>query len=79
MIKMKKYIFIIMAMLLISISPVYAKEKVKYSSCIDGDTIKVILNNKKVTVRLLAVDAPEIAKEGIKAQYYGNEARRCYL
>ena len=58
----------------IFITPVYAKEKVKYSSCIDGDTIKVLINNEKVTVRLLAVNAPETAKENKEAEYYANEA-----
>ena len=55
-------------------NPVYAKETVKFSKCIDGDTIKVVRNKEKITVRLLAVDTPETAKEDKPAEYYADEA-----
>jgi len=36
------------------------KFPVKYSSCVDGDTVKLDLNNEIISVRLLAVDTPEL-------------------
>ena len=55
---MKKVVLII-TLLLLNINVVYAKEKVKFSECVDGDTVKIILKNKEETLRLLAVDTPE--------------------
>ena len=51
------------------------KVSVKFDSCIDGDTIWLNINNKREKVRLLGIDAPEIEKDNVKAQYYGDEAR----
>lgn len=58
---MKKYIFILL-IFVFPIINVYAnnRKEVKLYKCIDGDTIKVIYNNKKVKVRLIAIDTPEI-------------------
>lgn len=66
---MKKYIFILL-IFIFPIINVYAnnREEVKLYKCIDGDTIKVIYNNKKVKVRLIAIDTPEIN------EYYSIEA-----
>lgn len=47
---------------------------VKYSDCVDGDTIKVILNKKEYTVRMLAVDTPESVHPTKGVEYYGKEA-----
>ena len=71
---MKKYIIIVISVFLININNVYAKEHVKYSDCIDGDTIKVLLDNEEKTVRLLAVDTPESVKPNAEIEYYGKEA-----
>lgn len=69
---MKKIsIFII---LFIMFTPVYAKEKVEFSSCTDGDTFKIIYNNEIKTVRLLAVDTPESVHPKKEVEYYGKEA-----
>jgi len=69
---MKKIsIFIV---LFIMFTPVYAKEKVEFSSCTDGDTFKIIYNNEVKTVRLLAVDTPESAHPKKEVEYYGKEA-----
>ena len=69
---MKKIsIFII---LFIMFTPVYAKEKVEFSSCTDGDTFKIIYNNEVKTVRLLAVDTPESVHPKKEVEYYGKEA-----
>ena len=68
---MKKIMFLIF-IFFVSINNVIAKEKVKLSSCIDGDTIKVIINNKTSTVRFLAINTPEYSPT--KIEYYGKEA-----
>ena len=61
---------LILVLLLIFPFFVYAKEEVKYSKCVDGDTIKVIRKKEEITVRLLAVDTPEVNKK----EYYAKEA-----
>lgn len=61
---------IILVLLLIFPFFVYAKEEVKYSKCVDGDTIKVIRKKEEITVRLLAIDTPEVNKK----EYYAKEA-----
>lgn len=69
---MKKIsIFIV---LFIMFTPVYAKEKVEFSSCTDGDTFKIIYNNEVKTVRLFAVDTPESVHPKKEVEYYGKEA-----
>lgn len=55
-------------------TPVYAKEKVEFSSCTDGDTFKIIYNNEVKTVRLLAIDTPESVHPKKEVEYYGKEA-----
>ena len=60
--------------LFIMFTPVYAKEKVEFSSCTDGDTFKIIYNNEVKTVRLLAVDTPESVHPKKEEEYYGKEA-----
>ena len=56
------------------IKEVNETEKVTFSSCVDGDTAKFIINNEEKTVRFLAIDAPEIAHSGNPADKYGEEA-----
>ena len=70
---MKKVVLII-TLLLLNINVVYAKEKVKFSECVDGDTVKIILKNKEETLRLLAVDTPESVHPTKGVEYYGKEA-----
>ena len=60
--------------LFIMFTPVYAKEKVEFSSCTDGDTFKIIYNNEIKTVRLLAVDTPESAHPKKEEEYDAKEA-----
>lgn len=71
---MKKKVVIILSIFFLTITKVYAKEEVKFSKCVDGDTIKVFLNDKEYTVRLLAVDTPESVHPQKKVEYYGKEA-----
>ena len=72
---MKHKLIIFLSIFFISINSVYAKETVKLSDCVDGDTIKVILNdNKEYTIRMLAIDTPESVHPTKKVEYYGKEA-----
>ena len=69
---MKKKLILIISIFLIGINNVYANDEVKYVNCIDGDTIRVLLNDEEKTVRLLAIDAPEDSPN--RVDYYGKEA-----
>jgi len=72
---MKKILLLIIMFLSLSVR-VNATEKdvVKFSKCVDGDTIKVILDGEERTVRLLAVDTPESVHPTKGVEYYGKEA-----
>jgi len=70
---MKKLI-IFLSLFFIGINYIYAKEKVEFSKCVDGDTIKVLLDGKEYTVRMLAVDTPESVHPTKGVEYYGKEA-----
>ena len=50
------------------------KVAVKFEGCVDGDTIKVMLDNKKTTVRFLAIDTPETVHPTKGEETYGKEA-----
>ena len=69
---MKKVILFIM--LFMFSCNVYAKEEVKFSKCVDGDTIKVLIKNKEYTVRMLAIDTPESVHPKKREEYYGKES-----
>ena len=69
-----KKIIIFISLLFIGINSIYAKETVKFSDCVDGDTIKVLLDNKEYTARLLAIDTPESVHPTKEVEYYGKEA-----
>lgn len=69
---MKKVILIILLMYPFF---VFAKtDIVAYEKCIDGDTIKVKRNKETITVRMLAVNTPELEKENKEREYYAKEA-----
>ena len=68
---MKKIIIIV---LLLFPLVTFAKEEVKFSACVDGDTIKVVINDEIKTVRLLAVDTPESVHPTKEVEPYGKEA-----
>ena len=51
------------------------KKEVKLKSCVDGDTANFILNKRKIKVRFLAIDSPEIKHGNKKAEPYGNAAK----
>lgn len=70
---MKKLI-IFLIIFLVGIDFAYAKETVEFSKCVDGDTIKVLLDEKEYTIRMLAVDTPESVHPQKGVEYYGKEA-----
>lgn len=53
---------------------VFAKETVKVSRIVDGDTIKVLMKNNEYAVRLIGVDAPETVDPRKPIQCFGKEA-----
>ena len=71
---MKKVVMIFLFFSLF-ITNVYAERiSVKFESCVDGDTIKVMLDDKKTTVRFLAVDTPETKHPKKGVEPYGKVA-----
>ena len=71
---MKNKLILILSIFFLGINSIYAKETVKLSACVDGDTIKVLLDNKEYTVRMLAIDTPESVHPTKEVEYYGKEA-----
>ena len=54
---------------------VYAERKeVTFESCVDGDTIRVLIEGKKTTIRFLAIDTPETKHPKKGVEPYGKEA-----
>lgn len=70
---MKKLI-IFLSIFFIGINYINAKEVVEYSGCVDGDTIKVLLDGKEYTARLLAIDTPESVHTRREVEYLGKES-----
>lgn len=71
---MKKVVMIFLFFCLF-ITNVYAERvSVKFEACVDGDTIKVILDDKKTIVRFLAIDTPETVHPTKGEQPFGKEA-----
>ena len=71
---MKKKLFLFISVFFIGINLVYAKEKVEFVKCVDGDTFRVMIDSEEHLVRMIAIDTPELAKNGNKAEYYAEEA-----
>lgn len=55
---------------------ILAEEKlqVKFSSCVDGDTANIIIDNEKIKIRFLAIDTPETKHPTKGSEKYGEEA-----
>ncbi|HOO31874.1 MAG TPA: thermonuclease family protein [Thermotogota bacterium] len=49
-------------------------DKAKVIKNIDGDTIKVMVNGREETIRMLGVDTPETVHPSKPVEYYGKEA-----
>ncbi|MDP2585760.1 MAG: thermonuclease family protein, partial [Candidatus Levybacteria bacterium] len=50
------------------------RETAKVIRVVDGDTIKVLIQDKEDTVRLIGIDSPEVADERKPIQCFGKEA-----
>lgn len=50
------------------------KQKAYLDKCIDGDTFKLSVNNKKIKIRLLAINTPETNHPTKGEELYGKEA-----
>ena len=71
---MKKYIILLIILLLpINVNAIEKKE-VLFSSCIDGDTAVFKMDKRNIKVRFLAVDAPELKHFDTEEQPYAKEA-----
>jgi Micrococcal nuclease (thermonuclease) homologs len=70
---MKKLVLFLI-LLLIPFSIGAEKKEVKFSKCVDGDTVKIILNGKETTVRMLAIDTPETKHPKKGKEPFGQEA-----
>lgn len=51
------------------------KYPVKLSACVDGDTVKFVLSKEIVTVRLLAVDTPELNHSNERVKKFADLAK----
>lgn len=73
---MKKICVLLIGLIVLGITPVFANEKVEVelSKCVDGDTAKFILNKKEITARFLAIDTPETVHPNKKEEPFGKEA-----
>lgn len=71
---MKRKILTIITIMILLINPVYAREEVKLSKCVDGDTFKIMLKDKEYTIRMLAIDTPESVHPKKPVEYFGKEA-----
>ena len=71
-----KRILILIFTFFISMNICCAEEKllVLFNSCVDGDTANVILNDKKIKIRFLAIDTPETKHPTIGSEPFGKEA-----
>lgn len=52
------FLFLIMFLFPINVDA-NEKKEVKFSSCIDGDTARFIMDKEEIKVRFLAIDTPE--------------------
>ena len=71
---MKKYIILLIILLLPINVNALEKKEVLFSSCIDGDTAVFKMNKRNIKVRFLAVDAPELKHFDTEEQPYAKEA-----
>lgn len=73
---MKKIYIILLSLFLFLPFNVNASDKeiVTFSSCVDGDTARVIYNNEEIKIRFLAIDTPEVKHPKKGTEPFGKEA-----
>ena len=71
------FIIVILLLVMLYYCDVSERKKVNVSllECVDGDTVWFNVNQKRVKVRFLGINAPEIAHEESEAELYGDEAK----
>ena len=71
-----KKILLLIFIFFISINICNAQERlqVTFNSCIDGDTANVLLGNKEIKIRFLAIDTPETKHPTKGEELFGKEA-----
>ena len=71
-----KLFFLLVILIYIFSSDVYAGEKIKVTleSCVDGDTASFVINKKVKKVRFLGINTPESVKKNSEVESYGKEA-----
>ena len=72
---MKKYLLLLIILLLPINCFALDKNKVTLDSCIDGDTANFIKNNRKIKVRFLAIDTPEVKHSNTNEEPLGKKAQ----
>lgn len=70
----KELIKIFILFILLPITTYASSDNVEFSSCVDGDTAKFILNDEEIKVRFLAIDTPETVHPTKKAEPFGKDA-----
>ena len=70
----RNFLILVIAIICFLPSVVYAKEQVKLSKCVDGDTARFIIDNKEYRTRFLAIDTPEVKHPKKKVEPFGKEA-----
>ena len=68
------FLFLIMFLFPINVDA-NEKKEVKFSSCIDGDTARFIMDKKEIKVRFLAIDTPETNHPKKGEEPYGRKDR----
>lgn len=71
---MKKLLMFILLLLFPFNALAEERVNVTFSKCVDGDTIKVIMDDKEEIVRFLAIDTPETKHPTKGEEPYGKEA-----
>jgi len=72
---MKRFIIIIIVILIPGV--VFAAKPCERATVVkvsDGDTVKVVCNGDKLTIRLIGIDTPETHRPNTPVQCYGREA-----
>lgn len=67
-------IFLFLLIFYIFYNPKALTYNVSFSSCVDGDTAKLVTTKGIETVRFLAIDTPETVHPSKPAEAYGKEA-----
>ena len=70
----RNFLILVIAIICFLPSVVYAKEQVRLSKCVDGDTARFIIDNKEYSTRFLAIDTPEVKHPKKKVEPFGKEA-----